>query len=241
MKKRVRSEEVSEFSRPPVLDMDGVQHECGGQFRLAVADREVVVGQSRRVVRQELYRCDSCEEEMLTYRQIDDARRLATALMRADEQLLSGNEIRELRERLGLTQHQLEQALGLGEKTVVRWETERVIVPKATDNLLRLLDRDPSALGFLAKRHGVTLPAAAHDANRHALQLVADQPGPVQRDATRENQIAGTRSRTDAMEAELVRGRAILRKAPHREFRNRRVTVGVGGGSIRGGAYACAS
>ncbi len=78
MKKRVRSDGVSAFPPPPVLDMDGVWHECGGQFRLAVEDREVVVGQSPRVVRQGFYRCDRCDEEMLTYRQIDDARRIAT-------------------------------------------------------------------------------------------------------------------------------------------------------------------
>ncbi len=151
MKKRVRSDGVSAVPRPPVLDMDGVQHECGGQFRLTEENHDLVVGQWRRMVPQQLYRCDRCGEGMLTFRQMYDARQLAAASIRADEQLLSGREIRALRERLGLTQDQLEQALGLGEKTVARWETEKVIVPKAADNLLRLLDRDPSAVGLLAQ------------------------------------------------------------------------------------------
>jgi hypothetical protein len=78
MKRRVRTNRV--YPPPAALELDGHRHECGGRFRWAEEDRELVVGQSRRIVPQQFYRCDGCGEERLTLRQIYDARRLASAI-----------------------------------------------------------------------------------------------------------------------------------------------------------------
>lgn len=150
------------------VNLEGVEHDCGGHFRLLEERRDVAIGQSRVRVTQQFFRCDTCAEERQTLDQLGAARRAAAAETRACEGLLSGAEIRRIREeRLEVTQGKLEKALGLGEKTVVRWETERVLQPKATDDLLRLLDRDPSALGFLADLHNVELPTRVEDAVVH--------------------------------------------------------------------------
>jgi putative zinc finger/helix-turn-helix YgiT family protein len=145
---------------PTTIELSGLAHDCGGHFVLHSDTRNVPIGQTRVAVAEEYYRCDNCGEERQTLEQIDNARREAAVSLRIRDNLLAPGEIRRIREeRLRLTQAQLESALGLGAKTVVRWENGRVLQPKSTDNLLRLLDRDPSALEFLAALNGATLPA----------------------------------------------------------------------------------
>jgi putative zinc finger/helix-turn-helix YgiT family protein len=60
--------------------------------------------------------------------------------------LLSPEKIAEIRQRLRLTQSELENLLGAGPKVVVRWESGKVIQGGGHDNMLRLLDREPSTL-----------------------------------------------------------------------------------------------
>jgi putative zinc finger/helix-turn-helix YgiT family protein len=151
------------------VNLDGVEHDCGGHFRLVEEKRDVVIGQSHVPIIQQFFRCDACDEERQTLDQLGAARRAAALSVRERDRMLSGAEIRRIREeRLQITQGALERALGLGEKTVVRWETERVLQPKATDNLLRLLDRDPSALSYLAAHHDVELPEHCVAAQSHS-------------------------------------------------------------------------
>ena len=146
---------------PISVDLTDATHDCGGHFRLVTEVRDVTLGQSRVPVNESYFRCDLCAEERQTLEQLGNARRAAAGAARIRDGLLTPAEVRRIREnRLGLTQAQLESALGLGEKTAVRWETGRVLQPKATDNLLRLLDRDPSALAFLAVHNGSGEPEA---------------------------------------------------------------------------------
>jgi len=71
---------------------------------------------------------------------------------------MSPQDIRGIRERLGLTQHAFEKLLGVGPKTVVRWEKGTVFQNGSTDSLLRVIDALPEAARFLAGVHGVALP-----------------------------------------------------------------------------------
>jgi putative zinc finger/helix-turn-helix YgiT family protein len=156
------------------VDLAGTQHDCGGRFQLIEEKRDILIGQARVPVTQQFFRCNECGEVRQTLDQLGAARRAAALELRRIEGLLSGAEIRRIREeRLQVTQGKLEKALGLGAKTVVRWETDRVLQPKATDNLLRLLDRDPSALKFLADQHGVDLPTPV-DRGEGAEQVEAE-------------------------------------------------------------------
>lgn len=141
------------------------RHECGGDYAIVAEPVTAVVRGTPVTASQSRYRCQDCGEERLTGAQADayeaEVYRLYEAM--PDRRLLP-EEIRSLRERLGLTQPQMEAALGIGEKTVVRWETGRVLQNQATDNLLRLIDRDPSAIEHLAELHGVELPAVSRSA-----------------------------------------------------------------------------
>jgi putative zinc finger/helix-turn-helix YgiT family protein len=142
------------------IDLEGVGHDCGGTFHAAKQSRTVSLSGKPYSVEQDLFICSNCGEVRQTLTQLGNARRAAAAESRNALGLLAPDQIRSIREnRLHVTQSQLENALGLGAKTVVRWETGKVIQPKATDNLLRILDRDPSLLLFLAELHGVCLPA----------------------------------------------------------------------------------
>lgn len=137
-------------------------HECGGNYELFTGPVSATIRGTEVTADQTRYRCDRCGEERLTPAQSDAWEESVYAAFEATpRRRLLPREVRALRERLQLSQPQLETALGLGEKTVVRWEAGRVVQNQSTDDLLRLVDRDPSALRFLAELHGASLPAAA--------------------------------------------------------------------------------
>jgi HTH-type transcriptional regulator/antitoxin MqsA len=88
---------------------------------------------------------------------MDATLRRASDAIRREEGLLSSKAIRGIRQNLGLTQHEFEKLLGVGPKTVVRWEKGTVFQNRSTDSLLRVIDALPESARFLARLHGVTL------------------------------------------------------------------------------------
>lgn len=58
------------------------------------------------------------------------------------KKILSGKEIRFLREEMLASQRSLGRLLGVSEQTVHRWETGKTDIPKPSEYLLRLLYRD---------------------------------------------------------------------------------------------------
>ena len=130
---------------------------CEGALTLVSEDRAVAVGRRSAVVRDEFYRCDSCGEELYAPGQMNASMRRASDRIREAEGLLLPDEIRTIREDLVLSQQAFETLLGVGVKTVVRWEKGTVFQNKATDSLIRVLAAFPSAAAFLAQRHGVKL------------------------------------------------------------------------------------
>lgn len=65
--------------------------------------------------------------------------------------LLMPAEIRERRERLGLTQQELQELLGLGGNSLSRWESGAYYQSRAMDTLLRLVFDNPALLRQLRK------------------------------------------------------------------------------------------
>jgi putative zinc finger/helix-turn-helix YgiT family protein len=97
-------------------------------------------------------RCSKCGEVVLRF---DEARRLrksAFEIYRGRYGLLSAEDIRSLRERLGLTQAALARLLRLGGNTVSRWEAGRNVQTAAMDVLLHLIRDLPGSLEYL-RRH----------------------------------------------------------------------------------------
>jgi HTH-type transcriptional regulator/antitoxin MqsA len=89
------------------------------------------------------------------------AQMLASDRIRDEEGLLRSSRIHSIRSELGLTQQQFEQLLGVGPKTVVRWEKGTVFQNRATDSLIRLVAEVPGVAAHLAQRHGVEIAPAA--------------------------------------------------------------------------------
>ena len=96
-----------------------------------------------------LFRCDACKEGFVTPDQMRAHVRAVKNQVRKVHGLLPPERIVGIRERLGLTQTELENVLGTGPKVIVRWESGKVIQSRGHDNVLRLLDRNPSVLKLL--------------------------------------------------------------------------------------------
>ena len=68
----------------------------------------------------------------------DEANQRIPEALRREIGLLPPEEIRQQRERLGLTQKELARHLDLAESTLSRWETGAQIQERCLDRLLRL-------------------------------------------------------------------------------------------------------
>jgi putative zinc finger/helix-turn-helix YgiT family protein len=113
------------------------------KLRLPVNGEEIAVPSAAHL------RCPRCGEVVLRFQ---DSKRLgedAIAIYRKKHGLLSADEIRMLRERLGLTQARLAHLLRLGSNTVSRWESGRNVQTAAMDILLRMIRDLPGSLDFL--------------------------------------------------------------------------------------------
>ena len=92
-------------------------------------------------------RCANCQ-----HISIDDAAdQQISAAFRGEARLLTTEDIRQGREKLGLTQKQLANLLGVGEATVPRWETGAQIQQRAMDRFLRLCFASSEAVELLRK------------------------------------------------------------------------------------------
>ena len=140
--------------------MEGFLHRrCGGRYAPATETVTVRASGMAATVERALFRCDKCGDERRTVEQRESADGAAIARMREAHALLAPREIRALRERLGLTPHQLGELLyGIPRGVVEGWERGRYLQNPQVDALLRSLD-DPETLQRRAARAGVALPA----------------------------------------------------------------------------------
>ncbi|MGD0485036.1 MAG: type II TA system antitoxin MqsA family protein [Gemmatimonadales bacterium] len=143
---------------------------CGAKaVRVTSATRTVNAGDGARLTyRERLSHCARCGEEFFTHEQSLAASRSRAGVLRTHEGLLAPEEIRSIRGRYGVSQAELERMLGLGAKTVVRWERGTVRQSQAADLLLRIVAEDRRHAEKLAAGAGVTL-AAARTVHRKAL------------------------------------------------------------------------
>jgi HTH-type transcriptional regulator/antitoxin MqsA len=131
---------------------------CCGVLSSVSEEKEVRIGRRSARVMDDFGRCADCGEAFYAPGQMDSTLRRATEAIRQEEGLLSSEVVQEIREKLGLTQQAFERLLGVGPKTVVRWEKGTVFQNRSTDSLLRVIDAVPDSARFLARLRGVTLP-----------------------------------------------------------------------------------
>jgi putative zinc finger/helix-turn-helix YgiT family protein len=94
----------------------------------------------------EMYICEECNTEIFTREQERSASQRVLEIARQKLGILSPEQVVTIRKGLDISQEDMEDLLGLGEKVVTRWETGRVVPGKTTDILLRLLGRRPELI-----------------------------------------------------------------------------------------------
>lgn len=145
---------------------------CGANA-IAVTERKRARYRQETVeVSREVFRCESCQEKFFTPAQAHTYTCAVKDEIRKKYGLLPPKRIAEIRTKLGLSQHELEELLGIGPKVIVRWESGKVIQGGAQDSLLRLLERDPATLKRLQQIKELRL-AEQREYASHASQPAA--------------------------------------------------------------------
>jgi putative zinc finger/helix-turn-helix YgiT family protein len=141
------------------LVLEGSLHRrCGGHYALATETVTLRVSGMAATVERGLFRCSACGDEHRTVEQREAAEQAAIAVVRTRHGLLLPKEIRQLRERLGVSTEQLGDLLyGVPRSVIEGWERGRYVQNPEVDALLRSLD-DREVLERRAARAGVALP-----------------------------------------------------------------------------------
>lgn len=124
---------------------------CGAESVEMVADPIEVEyrGEMFSVTGIRRERCSACGEEFFAPGQTNAILKAAADQARRQKGLLTPDEIRELRTSLGLRQTDLEEILGVGPKTVTRWEKGTVVQAVTADRLMRVLRQEPELVSRL--------------------------------------------------------------------------------------------
>lgn len=113
--------------------------ECGkGRMRRALARTDHEIRGVKFKVEGEALVCSKCGFVMIPSGLIGEHARLVDAGYRKAAGLLVATQIREARKRLGMTQREFAEYLGVGEASVKRWELGS-LQDKSSDILIRLM------------------------------------------------------------------------------------------------------
>lgn len=117
--------------------------QCGEPAQRVEVEKKAVFKGVELSYTADLHRCTGCGLELANIEDAADMQDRLTDAYRRSVGLLDGEEIRRLRQKKGLSQQALADALEIGIASVKRWENG-VIQTKAMDNLLRtLVDEHP--------------------------------------------------------------------------------------------------
>jgi len=99
--------------------------------------------------------CDTCQSEQASAEQLKQNKRAMIAFRKKANNLLSGREVRRVREKLGLNQAQAASVLGGGPVAFSKYESDDTAQSEAMDNLIRVCEAVPSAFSWLLQRSGI--------------------------------------------------------------------------------------
>ena len=95
--------------------------------------------------------CNKCNDGVLNNNDIKQTEKALHDWQAEIDGFLNSNNVRRIRKKLGLTQHQAAKIFGGGPNAFSRYENGEALQIKATDNLLRLLDKHPHLLEEIRK------------------------------------------------------------------------------------------
>jgi HTH-type transcriptional regulator / antitoxin MqsA len=120
--------------------------------RAVACDKIHTQGELTVTFAEEFMSCSNCGNEYFTNEQSKASSRAMTAAVRKAHGFLSGEEIKSLRESLHFTQAEFEHALGVGKKTVGRWERGTVPPTAAANFALWVASQHPAVFQEWARR-----------------------------------------------------------------------------------------
>lgn len=112
-------------------------------------------GQSTTITNYVTYVCAECGEAIVDNATLKESGKKLKDFQRKVNGLLTGQQIKAIRVKLGLTQEQLADIAGGGLKSLARYESGQICQSKGMDNLLRILDAYPHTLNII-KKHDMT-------------------------------------------------------------------------------------
>ena len=130
---------------------------CGGLMTRTTVVGPIELGARSVEFEHEMLQCGDCGEGLYEPGEIDALQLRVAAKVRDEYGLMQPAEIVALRGRWKLSQSAFERLLGVGPKTVVRWEGGRVCPNQATDWLLRILRDVPGVAEYLSAANGVPI------------------------------------------------------------------------------------
>lgn len=99
-----------------------------------------------------IYECSVCEESIVDRKTLDDTEGLLIEFRRKVDNLLTPNEIKEIRALFGYTQERFGTILGGGKKAFARYENGTITQSRAMDNQLKMLRSNPEILTAIVKK-----------------------------------------------------------------------------------------
>ena len=105
-----------------------------------------------------VYLCDVCEESFFDNKEMKKYQRAIKDFQRRVDGLLTSTEIKQIREKYGISQRELASILGIAEKSIAKYEAGFVAKSKAMDNLLRIIEKFPDVLKYLKQLNIVQVP-----------------------------------------------------------------------------------
>ncbi|MGD9859938.1 MAG: type II TA system antitoxin MqsA family protein [Marinobacterium sp.] len=112
-------------------------------------------GVSRQIV-SHISICDCCGSEQAGSAELRANKRAMVAFKKEVDGLLTGSQVRALRERLGISQSEAAKIFGGGPVAFSKYESDDVSQSEAMDKLLRITDALPEAFAILAAEAGVS-------------------------------------------------------------------------------------
>jgi HTH-type transcriptional regulator / antitoxin MqsA len=133
-----------EGSQCPACGQEGLQ-------KKVITEKFEYKGETFSYPNYVIYECPSCGDAVVDKKSLKESGRVIRDFYRQVDGLLVSSEIKRIRKfKLCLTQDRASELLGGGAKSFARYENNEVIQSKALDNLLRILDDNPSMLMVIA-------------------------------------------------------------------------------------------
>jgi HTH-type transcriptional regulator / antitoxin MqsA len=122
------------------------------------------------------YACSECGEAIVDNVSLRESGKKLKDFQRKVDGLLTGEKIKAIRLKLGLTQEQMADIVGGGLKSLARYESGQVCQSKGMDNLLRILDAYPETLKVIQKKAGSTKVIYMDDARDRKSYRLQEKP-----------------------------------------------------------------